>query len=269
VSPAVSPAPTAAPRALRHRRSARRLSAGQVGDLRAAITAAQAISASDDRSYQYWAGIHGLPLPEWCQHGSILFLPWHRAYLYFFERQLQDRVAGATLPWWDWTQAHDEGIPIAYSRKRTPDGKANPLASSPIQPSGRANPGEAKTVRQPHDTRLLPTPQKVEGVLENRDFFTFQTQLEEIHNGVHIWVGGTMHAIETAAYDPLFWAHHCMIDRLWYLWQLDHPGAGLPAAYLNQALPPFGMTVRQTLDITSLGYDYAAATAAVDGPGHG
>ena len=86
---------------------------------------------------------------------------------------------------------------------------------------------------------------------------------------MHGEVGGTMGDISVAGYDPIFWAHHCMIDRLWYLWQLDHPGVGLPAAYLGQALPPFGMTVRQTLDITTLGYDYAAATAAVDGPGHG
>lgn len=22
-----------------------------------------------------------------------------------------------------------------------------------------------------------------------------------------------------AAYDPLFWAHHCMVDRAWRIWQ--------------------------------------------------
>jgi Common central domain of tyrosinase len=53
-------------------------------------------------------------------------------------------------------------------------------------------------------------------VRRNRDFFTFQNQLESIHNGIHGWVGGTMGDISTSAYDPIFWAHHCMIDRLWY-----------------------------------------------------
>jgi tyrosinase len=267
VSPASSPAPTLAPRALRHRRSARRLSAGQVSDLRQAILDAQRIG--DDRGYQYWAGIHGLPLPEFCKHGSPLFLPWHRAYLYFFEKALQDRVPGVTLPWWDWTQAHDEGIPSAYSRKQTPSRKANPLESSPIQQSGRRDPREAKTWRAPGGPGGLPGPDTIRRILENRDYSTFQIQLEDVHNGIHVWTGGTMQSIETAAYDPLFWAHHCMIDRLWYLWQLEHPGARLPRAYLDQALPPFGMTVRQTLDVTELGYDYAAATAAVNGPGHG
>ena len=51
VSPA---APRLAPQALRHRRSARRMTAGQQEKLRQAITEAQAIG--DDRGYQRWAG---------------------------------------------------------------------------------------------------------------------------------------------------------------------------------------------------------------------
>jgi tyrosinase len=71
-----------------------------------------------------------------------------------------------------------------------------------------------------------------------------------------------MTQIAFAAYDPIFWAHHTMIDRLWRLWQLRHPGALPPAAILLDALPPFRATVRQTLDVTALGYDYATSTAS-------
>jgi hypothetical protein len=39
----------------------RRLTAGQLADFRKSITAVQAIG--DDRGFQHWAGIHGLPLP--------------------------------------------------------------------------------------------------------------------------------------------------------------------------------------------------------------
>jgi tyrosinase len=78
-----------------------------------------------------------------------------------------------------------------------------------------------------------------------------------------------MESIATAAYDPIFWAHHCMIDRLWYLWQLRHPGASVPARLRHRALAPFPITVRETLEVTALGYDYAASTAAAKGPGHG
>ena len=106
-------------------------------------------------------------------------------------------------------------------------------------------------------------------MLANPDFLTFQTQLESIHDGVHVWVGGTMESIATAAYDPIFWAHHCMIDRLWYLWQLRHPAPVCPRGCLDRALAPFPLTVRQTLEVAGLGYDYAASTAAAEGPGHG
>lgn len=258
-----APAPTATQVALRHRRSATRLSVGQLADLREATAAAQKIG--DDRGYQYWAGIHGLPLPISCKHSSPLFLPWHRAYLYFVEKALQERVPGVTLPWWDWTSGHDVGLPPAYARARVDGSKKNPLASSPIQPSGRRSASEKQTWRQPGDPSRLPSPGQVEAVLNNRDYFTFQNQLESIHNGIHMWVNGTMGDPSVAAYDPIFWAHHCMIDRLWYLWQLRHPGATLPSSYLGLALPPFAMTVRQTLDMTQLGYDYAATTAAVPG----
>jgi tyrosinase len=75
--------------------------------------------------------------------------------------------------------------------------------------------------------------------------------------------------IATAAYDPLFWAHHAMIDRVWRLWQVAHPAASPPANLLGRALPPFPMTVSQTLDVAALGYEYAASSAAAPGPGAG
>jgi tyrosinase len=166
-----SPSASRAPVQLRHRRSVRRLSKSQLGDLRQAVTLAQKIG--DDRGYQYWAGIHGLPLPKYCRHSSELFLPWHRAYLYFFEKALQDQVPGVTLPWWDWRD-HSEAIPAAYARARTPEGTKNPLASSPIQPSGRRQANEKRTWRQPGDPNWLPSGAEVDQVRANRDYFTFQ-----------------------------------------------------------------------------------------------
>ena len=49
-----------------------------------------------------------------------------------------------------------------------------------------------------------------------------------------------------------------MIDRLWRLWQLQHPTAGVPQALLAEALPPFNITVAQTINVNTLGYDYAS-----------
>ena len=106
----------------------RSMTSDQLASFRRAVTASMGIS--DDRGYSRWAGIHGLPLPISCQHHNLLFLPWHRAYLYLFEKSLQDQVAGVTLPWWDWTSAasHTQGIPDSY----TDTSADNPLQSATV-----------------------------------------------------------------------------------------------------------------------------------------
>ncbi|RJE24069.1 hypothetical protein PHISCL_03605 [Aspergillus sclerotialis] len=51
--------------------------------------------------------------------------------------------------------------------------------------------------------------------------------LEYIHNNVHGWAGGDynghMSQIPVATFDPLFWLHHCNIDRIFALWQALNP----------------------------------------------
>jgi len=53
------------------------LGATELSDLRDAFAAVYGLR--DDRGYAFYAGLHGLPLPEYCQHGTLMFLPWHRA----------------------------------------------------------------------------------------------------------------------------------------------------------------------------------------------
>jgi tyrosinase len=250
--------------ARRFRKSVDTLSAAQLGALRNAFAAVMALS--DDRGYAYFAGIHGLPLPQYCTHGSDLFLPWHRAYLYFFELALQDRTPGAVLSWWDWSSpaAHATGIPNAFGL-RSPRGRANPLYQASVPPAARQGGQPRQTTRRPDPPTRLPLLHEVERVLALDDFLDFSSQLEDLHGRIHVWVGGTMSMIPWAAYDPIFWGHHAMIDRLWRLWQLRHPHSGPDPALRRQALPPFKMTVEETLDVSALGYDYAGATAHATG----
>jgi hypothetical protein len=67
-----------------------------------------------------------------------------------------------------------------------------------------------------------------------------------LHNGPHTWVGGQddwstgaapvfiagpMSIPAVSPNDPVFWLHHCNVDRLWTAWQQRHPpGAYAPAA---------------------------------------
>lgn len=101
----------------------------------------------------------------------------------------------------------------------------------------------------------------------------------ETHNRVHLWVGGSMMPASSPD-DPIFFLHHCNIDRLWALWQLRHPGENYPevvprvggpgnrAEGLRDFMPPWRDPPEQvrpidvlnhtaiTLNGRSLGYTY-------------
>ncbi|KAG8825286.1 hypothetical protein FRC17_008757 [Serendipita sp. 399] len=51
--------------------------------------------------------------------------------------------------------------------------------------------------------------------------------LESIHGTIHKWVGdnGHMSVADHAAFDPIFWLHHCNVDRLFALWQAINPNS--------------------------------------------
>jgi tyrosinase len=235
-----------------------------VAALQDAYEKMQAISGSDNRSWIYWSEFHGFNRFECWHHARVgpngfpydLFLPWHRAYLVFFDHVARDQNPDAVLPWWDWTSeaSHQSGLPGAYAS----GGSA--LQSGPV-PAINGQP-ERRTTRNPSDPASLPTPEELEAVLALTDFRDFSDQLQDIHDGIHGWVGGDMGSIATSAFDPVFWAHHAMIDRAWYLWQLRHGVNNIPADYLDKALFP-GYTVQQVLDVRALGYDYATAAVAV------
>jgi tyrosinase len=243
-----------------HRKNAEMLRQPQLDALRGALRTS--MNRGDDRGYQYWAGVHGLPLPMLCQHHTLLFLPWHRAYLYYFELSLKDIDPAVSLPWWDWTSraSHTRGVPSIYTARDT-DPVPNPLAGGRINDLARSQGGPgapSRTLRIEDSPWRLPSRDTISWLLGLGDFLDFQQQLEQIHDFVHVWVGGTMAEIPFAAYDPLFFAHHAMVDRLWRLWQLRHPTAGMPADLLDEPLPPFNITVRRTVDVNWLGYDYAS-----------
>jgi tyrosinase len=237
----------------------------------------QAFSESDNRGWMYWAEFHGYNRYECWHHARIglpsgplqpydLFLPWHRAYLMFFDHASRDQNEGAILPWWDWTSdlSHQSGLPQAYA--------AGPESlRSGVLPAMQGQPAR-RTRRNPSSPGGLPTKEQVfgdgtpqnQGILGLNSFIDFSNALQDIHDGIHGWVGGDMGSIGTSAFDPVFWAHHAMIDRLWYLWQLRHGVNNIPNDYLDLALFP-GYRVRDVLDTRSLGYEYAnAAVVAGD-----
>lgn len=95
------------------------LSEAQLDELRAAFRTIYDLDhkTEDRRNYNNQALIH----QNHCQHGWERFLPWHRAYLYEFEQNLQDFDRNIMLPYWDWTMPQ-------YRPDKPTEGWAIPLA---------------------------------------------------------------------------------------------------------------------------------------------
>jgi tyrosinase len=88
------------------------------------------LPADDPHSFFMLGGYHGEPFrdqgatdPAWwggyCEHATVLFPTWHRAYLYAVEKALQGipGCAGVMLPFWDETSADSlaNGLPGALT----------------------------------------------------------------------------------------------------------------------------------------------------------
>jgi tyrosinase len=252
-----------APPVLRVRQSVEQ---SNIPALSAAYGVMQGRSESDNRSWVYWAEFHGFNRFDCWHHGSQgshnfpydLFLPWHRAYLLYWELTALAAGAGAELPWWDWTSAlsHQHGIPAAFTAPAP-----SPLASGPVPASLRTNP--PRTTRNPGSPGELPSAQEIERILQIPVFEEFSAEVQGQHDAVHGWVQGDMGVIATSAFDPIFWSHHAMIDRLWYLWQVRHGINNIPPNYLNLVLAPWNLTVKDVLSVTELGYTYGVSRLLV------
>jgi tyrosinase len=118
------------------------------------------------------------------------------------------------------------------------------------------------TFREPGGVPL-PSPEDIERVMARPDFPSFSGELEAWHGQIHMWVGGQMTDVPFAAYDPIFWAHHAMIDRLWRIWQVEHHGASLPRRLGETVMQPFGVTAQGTIEPNALGYDYAISATDI------
>jgi polyphenol oxidase len=154
-------------------------------------------------------------------HGSWFFFPWHRAYLHFHERILCKLIGDDTfaLPYWDWDSQGRQTFPSVYG---DPNDRSNPLfdmlrSAKPNAQISRQAVSVGilnRTMNQPRNTLFMGS-QNDSGAMENAP-----------HGPVHIWTGDTamqsvrndMGVLATAAQDPVFFAHHDNIDRLWSVW---------------------------------------------------
>jgi tyrosinase len=187
--------------------------------------------------------------------GQQRFLPWHRIYLYQFEQMLQAFDPDVTIPYWDWAKPVEQSVPSWLH------GHALTVrVAVPDVGMGFISPLDITVVRRPLSREILE--QRVAGlptVMNMATYTEFATALENIHNGVHDWVGGTMDDLTTASADPIFWMHHANIDRLWSQWQQApaNQGKNPDLKQVDAIMDPWRYDELSTRDVAGLGYTYA------------
>lgn len=188
---------------------------------RAAVSAMQGLPSNDGRNWDAQAQIHY----DHCPHGNWFFLPWHRAYLYYFEEICRELTGNENfaLPYWNWQK--DRSVPSHFW-----GGSGNPLFHSP-RTATPASTAPSWAVG----------PSVIEGILDEPNFIVFGSgpsstgELEGTpHNTIHGFVGGTMGGYHSPL-DPVFWCHHNMVECLWVEWNRRGHGNPNDPAWTGQS----------------------------------
>lgn len=185
-------------------------------------------------------------------HNGWFFLPWHRMFLYFHERILGELLGDDTfaLPYWNWdnpeaTEPLPNAIPSFYWNPNSSlyDPNRNICSRPPfivdLDSIGGCTNKTADFLRV-QNTRLQYT-QMVLGGDTPALFYGMPYRLgdfggggpgtfeDQPHGTIHAWVGDPnaeapfrpfddMGNFGRSAFDPVFYAHHANVDRLWCLW---------------------------------------------------
>eukprot|EP01060_Flectonema_neradi_P009550 TRINITY_DN167_c0_g1_i1.p2 TRINITY_DN167_c0_g1~~TRINITY_DN167_c0_g1_i1.p2 ORF type:complete len:582 (+),score=135.94 TRINITY_DN167_c0_g1_i1:1589-3334(+) len=162
------------------------------------------------------------------------FLPWNRAHILGWEnmlRSLGGEYECITVPYWD-SEKDAENEPLSPVFSSTTFGSWGAVETDPAT-RGCVTDGLAATwddnIFYPCVTRDFPAgytftgqPGVVSMIIDHPIYNNFRPSIEMGQNAaVHSALGGTM-ATFAASEDPLYFVHHCNVDRLYALWQDYH-----------------------------------------------
>nr|AHC98007.1 PPO [Salvia miltiorrhiza] len=292
------PAP---PAKLRIRPAAHLADDAYIAKFNRAVELMRALPDDDPRSFKQQANVHcaycdgaydqaGFPDLELQVHNSWLFFPFHRYYLYFYERILAKLIDDPSfaMPYWNWDAPAGMPIPRIYANPSS--ALYDPLRDKAHQPPALVDlnysgTDPATTANQQAQTNLtVMYRQMVSNSKTPRLFFGSPYRrgedpnpgggsIEGIpHGPVHVWTGDrtqpnteNMGNFYSAARDPIFYAHHSNIDRMWSVWKtlggrrqdITDPDF-LDAAFLfyDENAKMVRVKVRDCLDPRKLGYAY-------------
>jgi tyrosinase len=245
-------------------------------------------------------------------HRGPAFLPWHREFLLQVESDLKSIDSALFIPYWDWTEDSTLSDPTKSPiwSDDLMGGNGDPgdgwrVATGPFAyrtgnwPIPPENDGPALLRQFGNIVSSLPTPDdlklamaeafydtpyynsspftlgfrnRLEGWITQRGDNRVKTAGSQLHNRVHLWVGGSMTPM-TSPNDPVFFLHHAFIDKIWADWQAKqiqenpdaaphyNPAKDGPSGHnLHDQLKPWKHTIAEVLDISKLGYAYDSGT---------
>jgi tyrosinase len=239
------------------------------------------VNPNDPTGITYQANFHSTPAssgmcpmgdpsnPLWdqCQHHSDLFFPWHRMYLYYFERILRAASGDAnlTLPYWNYESSSEQTLPPDFLTPAVPCSQVTntgtavdpfyvfqlgnpsahpgcnplymPLRAMDGSPAPALAPGAASDSAAFLDIDFESIPGDFGGGPPPGSppvachFDANEGDLEsQPHDIIHGQVGGIMGQTINSANDPIFWLHHAEIDHLWKRWLAQGGGRANPTS---------------------------------------
>lgn len=199
--------------------------------------------------------------------GAAWFLPWHRMELYCLEQIVRNIVNNPkfVLPYWDYLAPGQGAIPPEFRDKASPLYFVNRRLSNGSVNGGAVVPDSSVNYDCLALTRFWNDPASATA--------NFTNSINNNPHGVmHDLIGRAdavnfldygMSFVPTAARDPIFYLHHCNIDRLWASWNAAGRKNPDDKPWLDKnftfAKPDRSLTSLRTGDFLStdkLGYKY-------------
>ncbi|VFQ89521.1 unnamed protein product [Cuscuta campestris] len=269
-----------------------------------AVELMKALPDDDPRSFLNQAKIHcayccgaydqaGFPDLELQVHFSWLFHPFHRCYLYFFERILGKLIDDPTfaMPFWNWDHPDGMQMPSIYiADQNSPlydrfrNSKHMPpnivdfdygIGSDSSILDAQQLMSQNLTIMYRQLVSLGPTARMFLGspYRAGDDPGPGLGSLESVpHGSIHAWTGDPsqpngedMGSFYTSGRDIIFHAHHGNIDRMWEIWKTlggrrqnfsDPDWLDSSLLFYDENAQMVRIKVRDCLDTRDLGYVY-------------
>ena len=199
-------------------------------------------------------------------HQFEYFLPWHRWFLLKYENLLRRVDCRITVPYWDYTLTAGEPFtgPLWNKTDGGLGGNGEGLPRSCVK-NGPFQEGKWSLIKSAgggclkrHFFQGINFPdvialQQVQSTFSSASSFRdFELVLRNnLHNDLHLFIGGTMAGPDSAA-APEFFPLHSMVDKIWDDWQKKSARHMYPPEFLYQKnkMPGIGYYSRDFLNLS-------------------